>query len=533
MVNNFKLLQTSDYKNSPTLKDIFTDIIEQKLTFMYKGSANKIFSLIGKLMNNWMLDMEQHKIHGQFLLAKDDVIPMATSWEVRFSKLSNEYDNTSILIYNEKLYKIKLLDSKQIIIREGSSSQLKKEKALFLLNWKEDEDNLAEFTHLKTNQALLSPNDYYNSEWKTNSEILANIIQKDLPGYVLNLDQIKKNYQRFTELLPMYKVYYSIKTNPDLKVLKLLYSLGSSFEVVSYAEIILAFKVGISPEQIIFSAPVKRAYDISEAYKAGIRIFVADCHTEVDKLAKFAPESQLLLRLKSPDSGAKVKLSSKYGMKDKEIIEMFLHAKKEGLVPYGISLHVGGQNEISQSWISMQNNVHQLFAQAKKQGLSLQLVNIGGGFPINLHSEVPDLAEIATTLKGSQHPKLSYCAEPGRIITGDSAKLICPVITVSEREDGTWLYLDASIFGSLFMMGIHAFEYPIRSNHTHLDVKAYNIASLSCDGRDIIGRDILLPKDIQIGHLISFHLVGAYSLPIFNVAYAGVSEVEIYYQNEA
>ena len=511
--------------NQLTLETIFSNISKGKFPFLYYGVNQKVFTSLAAVIQPYLLDMAHDKIQGQFLLSKTMLMPMVDTWQVRFH---DGFAQNDLIICNQRLYRLHLSTNEQLVIEEDEE-QFITEQQQFFIEWHAVEQNLAEFGQLKTNHPILSPADYHSSEWHISPQLLAEIREKNLPVFVLNLQQVENNYQSFINLLPEYKVYYSIKTNPNHEVLQLLYRLGSFFEAVSYAEIDLAFQAGATAEQLLFSAPVKRVQDIEKAHDAGVRLFMADCIMEIDKLAKYAPNSCLILRIKSSDNGAQVKLSSKYGLDSDDVVNLFIYAQKQGLKPYGITFHVGGQNSLVDSWAIMQQKAHDLFAQSKAQSIDLQVLNIGGGFPIQLDANSPHLEEISATLVGTQQSGIDYCAEPGRIIVGNAAKLVCPVVTVAERKDGTWLYIDASIFGSLFMMGFHAFEYRITTDHCHLDVQSYHIASLSCDGRDIIARNVLLPKGIEQNNLLSIDLVGAYSLPIFNVAYAGVSKTEIHY----
>lgn len=474
--------------------------------------------------------MAQHHIPARFLLAQDDNVPSIANWEIRFENSFVDLDSDGWLFYGKHCFRVHTeQDNKLQIERETREAEAALRQQNFFSAWNAAAERLPDFPHLKTRLHLLAPDDYELNTWYADEAVLAEVRDSGLPAYLLNLAQVEENYRRFIDLLPDYRVYYSIKTNPDPKVLRVLQQAGAGFEAVSFAEVELAFAAGARANEIIFSAPVKRVEDIRQAFAAGIRIFVADCQVEINKLAEHAPGCRLLLRLKTSDQGARVKLSSKYGLDAGQIPALFQRAQNLGLQPYGLSFHVGGQNILHNAWLDMQHIAHRLFAEMATAGITLRLVNIGGGFPIKLDKCVPDLTEIATTLEDSHQPGLSYCAEPGRIIVGDAAKLACPVICVAERSDGIWLYIDASIFGSLFMMGIHAFEYPISTDHCALDVQPYHIASLSCDGRDIISRNTLLPVGISVGHLLFFHMVGGYSLPVFDVAYAGVSPTPTYY----
>ncbi|GAB6040680.1 type III PLP-dependent enzyme domain-containing protein [Endothiovibrio diazotrophicus] len=509
--------------------DPLAAIAEQRLPFLFRGRASLLFALLGPRLHPWLHALERRRVPASLLLDADDPVPTITPWQVRFCP-ARVTGGESMLIVGERVYHLVSAlpeEAPRLIAADDLSPE--RERQRFAREWEEAADHLPTLPYLKSRQPQLRPRDYYRGTWRPAPEHLERIRRRGLPGYLLNLDQVASNYRRFAAALPGYTVHYSIKSNPDHRVLTTLHALGAHFEAVSFAEIELALAAGADAGRLLFSAPVKRREDIRRARRAGVPTFVADCAGEIDKLAAEAPGCRLLLRLRSNDRGAQVKLSSKYGAEAEAILPLLRHAQARGLEPYGLTFQVGGQNELPDSWSQLQEVVHELFDQAAAIGIPLTLVNVGGGFPMNMHPEVPQIERIGEALSAGRRPQLRYCAEPGRIIVGDAGLLACPVITVSQRADGCWLYVDASIFGALFMMGVHRFNYPITSDHSHLDVMSYHIASLSCDGEDIIARDRLLPVGIAEGHLLLFHLVGAYSVPVFDVPYAGLSPTEIHY----
>jgi len=67
----------------------------------------------------------------------------------------------------------------------------------------------------------------------------------------------KDKYNRWINLLPWIDIYYAVKSNPIVPLLKVLADLGSNFDCASKNEIDLVLRLGVHPDRIIFSNPIK------------------------------------------------------------------------------------------------------------------------------------------------------------------------------------------------------------------------------------------------------------------------------------
>ena len=90
------------------------------------------------------------------------------------------------------------------------------------------------------------------------------------PTVVIDIDQVKENYQQFARGLQSAHIHYAVKANPHPEVLKALSSMGCRFDAASQAEIEYCLDAGAVPEHISFGNTVKRPQDIAWAYSKGI-----------------------------------------------------------------------------------------------------------------------------------------------------------------------------------------------------------------------------------------------------------------------
>ena len=124
------------------------------------------------------------------------------------------------------------------------------------------------------------------------------------PCLVVDLEVVRDNYAAFARAMPDSRVYYAVKANPAPEVLKLLASLGSSFDCASVNEIDMALAAGATPDRISYGNTIKKERDVAAAFARGIRLFAVDCVEEVEKISRAAPGSRVFCRILCAGDGA-------------------------------------------------------------------------------------------------------------------------------------------------------------------------------------------------------------------------------------
>jgi ornithine decarboxylase len=329
------------------------------------------------------------------------------------------------------------------------------------------------------------------------------------------------------------KLHFAVKCNPDPHVIKVLAEAGTGFEMASPAELDLLLSLGISPEDIIYSAPVKAAAAIAYAYAKGIRCFAFDSPEELDKLAAHAPGAKVIVRLKVSERKSVFSLARKFGTVSGEALQMMLTAQSLGLIPYGITFNVGSQAMRVTAWADGLKQVGQLMRQLQRHRVSIGLVNLGGGFPVSYQKGVPDWESIGRHVRAAfaqlpYRPKL--VAEPGRALVAHSGKLVASVIHRTRRGNENWLFLDVGAYNGLFeaLACQGSIRYPISAGveHTSAHLK-FVVTGPTCDSLDTIDHGVYLPADIAVGDQVTIENVGAYSL-CFATSFNGFGPPKVY-----
>jgi ornithine decarboxylase len=331
------------------------------------------------------------------------------------------------------------------------------------------------------------------------------------PLLLIDKRVIQQKYEEFHQEFKETTIYYALKANPDQGILKLLRELGSGFEVSSKEEFESLLQLDISPHKIISSNPVKDQGFIEAAY-AGVELFVFDSDAEVEKLSRFAPGSKVCVRLSVSNEGSEWPLNKKFGVEVEEAVELLKRAKMRGLRPEGITFHIGSQCIDPKSWVKAIEKAKVVWRLARDKGLELNILNIGGGFPIEYTKSVPSIREIAplvqNTIRRLFSKDLEIIVEPGRALVGEAGILVGSVIGKAMREGGKWLYLDVGVFNGL-METIGGIKYPLMVAKDG-EVGKWVLAGPSCDSFDVISSEEELPE-LEIGDRVYIMSAGAYT----------------------
>jgi ornithine decarboxylase len=188
-----------------------------------------------------------------------------------------------------------------------------------------------------------------------------------------------------------------------------------------------------------------------------VRLYAVDCAAEVEKIARAAPGARVFCRILSDCVGAEWPLSRKFGCEPAMAADVLEHAMKLGLEPHGVSFHVGSQQRNPHAWDRALASAAAVFRECGERGMTLAMVNLGGGFPTRYLKNVPTVktygASIFRALRkhfGNRIPETII--EPGRGMVGNAGVIEAEVVLVSRKsneDDVRWVYLDIGKFGGL------------------------------------------------------------------------------------
>lgn len=347
---------------------------------------------------------------------------------------------------------------------------------------------------------------------KLTKEIIKLSSKYQTPFLLVDPKIIKENYKKIKTSFRGTEVYYAIKANFDLRILKILKDMGCGFEIASVGELKPLLKLKINPSLIISSNSVKTPDFIKMAFKNKIRLFSFDSKIEIDKIAKFAPRSKVYARLEVSNIGSEWPLTKKFGLDFDSVIPLLKYAKKRNLDPCGLMFHVGSQCLNKFNWIKALKKCHYIFELAAKEKIYLRKINLGGGLPVKHIHNTPTIEEIGQevnkTIEKLFPKNVKILIEPGRAMVGDAAILVTSVIGKAERKNTNWLFLDTGVFQGL-METIGGIKYKVETGKNG-NLKKYILAGPTCDSFDKMF-SCYLANNLKIEDKIYILDAGAYT----------------------
>jgi len=235
----------------------------------------------------------------------------------------------------------------------------------------------------------------------------------DTPAQVIDLDQVRKDCKQFITEFGKGNVFFSMKANSHPAVIRTLFNDGINFDLASWgeAEILLQQKVPV--ERMIFSAPTKIPDHIRRTYEHGIRTYSFDSKIEVEKLAKLAPGAKVFARLSVRNTGSEWPLEKKFGISDDEAVELLVYAKMMGLIPWGLTFHVGSQNSRPESWRDSLLQTAGVVRQLAKKGIRIKAINAGGGSRHSIQRKSHPCWKLQRLLNRFRNPNLEKRSRSG------------------------------------------------------------------------------------------------------------------------
>lgn len=352
------------------------------------------------------------------------------------------------------------------------------------------------------------------------------------PCLVVDVDMVEHHYLELAHALPAARVFYAVKANPADEIVTRLEGLGANFDTASLGEIDLCLRLGVAPERISFGNTIKKQRDIAAAYARGIRLFAFDSQAELEKLAQSAVGSKVFCRILVDCDGAEWPLSRKFGCEPRMAADLLVRAKNLGLDAYGISFHVGSQQTDTAQFDKAIVQAADLFADLAARGVTLRMVNIGGGFPSRYNRDVPPMEIYGEAIRASiaRHfpngaPEL--IVEPGRCIVGDAGVIQSEVVLVAHKggdDARRWVYLDVGKFHGLAETMDEAIKYRLLTPHDGKERGAVVLAGPTCDSADILYEktDYRLPLALKAGDKVIILSTGAYTTTYSSIAFNGM-----------
>ena len=354
--------------------------------------------------------------------------------------------------------------------------------------------------------------------------------QYDTPLFLISEKRIRDNYNRiFDALTRNYKyvrIYYAVKANSNLTVLKILQSQGAYLDTVSPGEVFMGLISGYTPDRLMFTGTSVRNDELKFLAQANVIVNI-DSQSELDRLLKTAVPPILSVRV-NPEIGAghhshciTAGPDSKFGLWEEETIQAYAIAQRARVERFGIHMHIGSGILDMEPYVMA---VEKLLSIAKRVhdevGINFEFIDIGGGFgvPYKPEDKEFDWSDFGSKVVAPFKSKIAeyglgkpfLCVEPGRYLVCDASILLTTVNTVKVTPAKKFVGVDAG-FNTLVRPTMYgSYHHILVANKLGAAEKEnYDVVGPICESGDALAKDRALPEIVE-GDLLAVLNTGAY-----------------------
>ncbi|MFQ5623441.1 MAG: diaminopimelate decarboxylase [Paracoccaceae bacterium] len=348
------------------------------------------------------------------------------------------------------------------------------------------------------------------------------------PFYVYSTATLERHVQLFRDALKGMDahIFYAVKANSNMAVLKVIAGCGAGMDVVSGGEYARARAADVPGERIVFSGVGKTAGEMRLALEGGIRQFNVESEAELLALNGVAlslgVSAPVAMRV-NPDVDARThakiatgKSENKFGIPASRAREVYaLAAGLPGVEVVGIDVHIGSQLTDLEPYEQAFQIVAGLTGALRADGHDIRRLDLGGGLgiPYTRSNEAPPLpleyGEVIRRTVGDLGCEIDI--EPGRLIAGNAGLLVSQVIYVKRGEARDFLVLDAAMNDLVRPAMYEAWHdvVPVSEPEPGAATGVYDIVGPVCETGDTFARQRAMPR-MAAADLVAFRSAGAY-----------------------
>src|SRR5262245_56306514 len=347
-----------------------------------------------------------------------------------------------------------------------------------------------------------------------------------------HLAQLKR---AFAAVQPL--ICYSLKTNPNLNLCRLMADNGAGFDVTSGGELFIALQAGGTGDNIVFAGVGKTDAELRYGLDTGVILFNVESEGELFALSDIAKSmgkvARVALRV-NPDLPPKTHIKTdtsvkgvKFGLDIETVLEFaqrvvdFPHVKVVGL-----HMHLGSPILKTDPYKQGIEKGLLLVEKLRQQGHTIEYWNMGGGFGIHYRKQeaLPADAFAEVIVPGIKAAKCKLILEPGRFIVGNAGILVSRVIYTKDSGGKHFIIQDAAMNDLIRPTLYDSFHriwpvspregYPTPPEDYEADIpgtRRGDVVGPVCESGDFLAKDRRLPP-VKRGDLLATFSAGAYGM---------------------
>lgn len=362
------------------------------------------------------------------------------------------------------------------------------------------------------------------------NQIEALIKEYGSPLHVYDEKGIRENARKLSAAFawaPDFKNYFAVKATPNPYIMKILMEEGCGADCSSMAELLLAERIGLKGEEILFTSNNTPAEEYVKACQMGAIINLDDI-SHVDYLEQHAGVQEMICFRYNPGplrSGGNAIIGepeeAKYGLTKAQLFEAYRIMQAKGAKRFGLHTMVIS-NELDPYYF-IETATNMMFDMAveiyQELGIRIELLNLGGGIgiPYRPEQQEVDLDLISRSLQQAYDEKITanglhpmkIAMECGRYMTGPFGTLITQVLHKKDIYK-KYVGLDACMANLMrpALYGSYHHITVVGKEDLPLD-HIYDVTGGLCENNDKFAINRALPP-IDRGDILVIHDTGAH-----------------------
>lgn len=359
------------------------------------------------------------------------------------------------------------------------------------------------------------------------SESVKRFINLSTPFYYYDLDILEKNLFNLKNSLKTYnKVHFSVKSNSNPRILRIIKNFNLGIDAVSANEIKHCINLGFNPKDIVFAGVGKSDEEIKYGIINNISYFNVESLQELEVIdsisKKFSKKTTVSIRINpniKSETHKKIQTGSsddKFGIDLNDISHIPKLQKLENIKITGLHFHIGSQIINLKPFHDLCNISNDILNYLRENDIKIKNINVGGGLGIdyeypekNLLSNFKEFISLFNNqIRLDKNQSIHF--ELGRSIVGQCGFLISKILYSKKSYDKNFLILDSGM-NNLIRPALYNSKHKISNltskNSDHLN---YDVAGPICESSDTFAKNYRLVKSIR-GDLIAIHSCGAYA----------------------
>jgi diaminopimelate decarboxylase len=358
------------------------------------------------------------------------------------------------------------------------------------------------------------------------------------PLFVYDRAGLDRKLDELRGILPAgFDIYYSVKANPNLAILRHFVLRGCGLEIASGGEFAQALAAGCEPERVVFAGPAKTDSELELTIGRNIGEIHLESHNEASRIARICRRLDVRARVAirvnpaADVQGGAMRMGGKpvpFGVDEEKIDPLLEYLNSDPCFDFhGIHVSAGTQVLDWSVLVTQYRKVVEIARRVSlKLGRPLSTVDFGGGLgiPYFTGDHELDLIRFGTELERLVAETRTEAAflgtrfllEPGRFLVGEAGIYLTRIIDIKESRGKHFLIIDGGMNHHLAASGNlgqtikrnypiilpEKLDYPLQAT--------FDVVGPLCTPLDTLGRGVGLP-DAEIGDLVAIMQSGAYA----------------------